>query len=129
MTYFPEPEGFKLIPEGHYEFRINKEPVLEKFRYTDKDGAEQEGRRMVVYAIGLNDQGDFMIRDVIAVFEPRYRELCEALKVEHGKDISVNGSIFLAEVKHEPSKKDPSKIFPRLTNIKAKNGGDDDIPF
>ncbi len=127
MTYFPEPEGFKLIPEGHYEFRINREPVLEKYHYTDKDGADKEGRRMVVFAVGLNDQGEFMIRDVMAVFEPRYRELCEALKVEHGRDIAITGAVFEADVKHEPSKKDPTKIFPRLVNITGKDG--DDIPF
>lgn len=129
MTNFPEPEGYRLIPEGHYEFRINKEPELQKFTYTDKDGNQKDGRRMKVFAIGLNDQGEFPISDMIAVFEPRYRELCEALGVEHGKDISVTGAVFMADVKHEASKKDPSKIFPRLFNITAKNDIDGDCPF
>jgi hypothetical protein len=126
MTYFPEPEGFKLIPEGHYEFRINKEPELQKYTYTDKDGNSKEGRRLKVFAVGLNGQGEWLITDTIAVFEPRYRELCEALNVEHGKDISVTGTIFEADVKHEASKKDPTKVFPRLANIAGKG---DDIPF
>ena len=129
MTYFPEPEGFKLIPEGHYQFRINKEPELQKFTYTDKDGNQKDGRRLKVFAVGLNDQGEFLITDQIAVFEPRYRELCEALGVEHGKDISITGALFAADVKHEASKKDAAKIFPRLANITAKNGGDGDCPF
>ena len=128
MTTFPEPEGFQLIPEGHYEFRLNKEPELKKFTYT-KNGEEKEGRRIVIYAIGLNDEGEFSIRDAIATFEPRYRDLCEALKVEHGKDISVTGSVFLADVKHESPKNDPTKTYPRLTNITAKDGNGDDIPF
>jgi hypothetical protein len=127
MTYFPEPEGFKLIPEGHYEFRINKEPELQKFSYTDKEGNSKDGRRLKIFAVGLNPQGEFLITDMIAVFEPRYRELCDALKVEHGKDISITGAVFEADVKHEASKKDPNKVFPRLANITAKDG--DDIPF
>ena len=128
MTTWPKPEGFELIPEGHYEFRISKEPELKAFTYT-KDGVEKEGRRMIVYAIGLNDQGEFGIRDAIATFDPRYRELCDALKVEHGRDIQVSGSTFLADVKHEADKSNPNKVYPRLANITAKNGGDDDIPF
>jgi len=127
MTYFPEPEGFVLIPEGHYEFRLNKEPELKKFTY-QKNGEEKEGRKIVIYAIGLNDQGEFFIKDQIATFEPRYKELCDALKVEHGKDISVSGSVFLADVKHESPKNDPTKTYARLVNITSK-GGDDDIPF
>lgn len=130
MTYFPEPEGFKLIPEGHYEFRVNKEPELQKFQYTDKDGNSKDGRRLKVFAIGLNAQGEFPISDMIAVFEPRYRELCEALGVEHGKDIAVTGALFEADVRHEASKKDPSKVFPRLFNITAKGAErDGDCPF
>lgn len=129
MTYFPEPEGFKLIPEGHYEFRINKEPELQKFSYTDKDGNQKDGRRLKLFAVGLNDQGEFLITDTIAVFEPRYRELCEALKVEHGKDIAITGAMFQADVKHETSKKDPTKVFPRLANMMPKNGVEDDLPF
>ena len=127
MTNFPEPEGYKLIPEGHYEFRINKEPILKGFTYKDREGNEKQGRKMVVYAVGLNDEGEFSVIDNIATFEPRYRELCEALKVEHGKDIQVTGAIFEADVKHEPSKNDPTKIFPRLVNITGK--GDDDVPI
>jgi hypothetical protein len=123
---FPEPEGWVLIPEGHYQFRLNKEPVLQKFTYKDGQGESKEGRRMIVYAIGLNENGEFPIRDNIAVFEPRYRELCEALKVEHGKDIQVSGAVFEADVKHDASKTDPTKTFPRLVNITSK---DDDLPF
>ena len=126
MTCFPEPEGFKLIPEGHYQFRLNKEPELQKFTYTDKDGNQKEGRRLKVYAVGLNSDGEYLMTDTIAVFEQRYAEFCAALGVEHGKDIDVKGAVFEADVKHEPSKKDPTKAFPRLVNITGKG---DDIPF
>lgn len=129
MTYFPEPEGFKLIPEGHYQFRIHKEPELKKFTYT-KDGDEKESRKIVIEAMGANADGDFYIKDHIAVFEPRYKDLCEALGVEHGKDIAVSGAIFEADIKHEPDKRNPQKAYPRLQNIKAKGAAeDDDIPF
>ena len=123
---WPEPEGFVLIPEGHYEFRLNREPELEKFSY-QKDGQPKDGRRIVIYAIGLNDQGEFSIKEKIAAFDPRYRELCDALKVEHGKDISMAGTVFQADVKHEVDKTNPNKHYARLYNFTAKNG--DDIPF
>lgn len=126
MTNFPEPEGFKLIPEGHYSFRINKAPVLKGFTYKDKEGTEKEGRKLILYAIGLNSDGEYQVSDGIVVWEPRYRELCEALGVEHGKDINVVGAVFEADVKHEPDKKDPMKAYPRLYNFTGKS---DDIPF
>ena len=126
MTTWPKPEGFELIPEGHYEFRLNKEPELKGFKYT-VDGTEKEGRKMVIYAVGLNGSGEYRIREAIATFDPRYKELCDALKVEHGRDIQMEGSIFEADVKHEADKSNPTKVYPRLVNITSK--GDDDIPF
>lgn len=134
---WPEPEGKAKIPEGHYSFRLNKEPELRKFTYHDKAGAEREGHKIIVYAVGIGDNGEYPIADAIAAFEDRYRDLCLALGVEHGRDIQVAGAYFDADVKHELDRKDPTKSYPRLYNIRKR--GDvpdigpeppgDDVPF
>jgi hypothetical protein len=123
---WPEPEGRKTIPEGHYSFRINREPDLKSFSYTDKNGTERDGRKLVIYAVGINSDGEFPVADAFLPWEPRYTELCEALGIEHSKDIEVTGIIFEADIKHQPDKKDPTKSYPRIVNITAKT---DDIPF
>jgi hypothetical protein len=122
---FPAPENVK-IPEGHYKFRLNREPELKKVRYT-KDGIEKEFVKVVIYATGLNEEGEFKIADAFMPFEDRYTELLAALGVEHSKDVDVAGSTFEADIVHEPDKKDPLKSWPRIAHIMTKP--DDDIPF
>lgn len=136
---WPEFEGKVKIPVGHYSFRMNVEPKLESFPYKDQAGNAKSGRRIVVYAIGLSlgpDAGEFSVVDRITAWEQRYADLLQALGVEHGRDLVMAGSRFEADIIHEPDKTDPTKSYPRLTNITAvvdippsTGPGDDDIPF
>jgi len=131
---WPESEN-KRIPEGFYRFRINREPEFRKFPYSDKQGNKKEGTKIVLYIKGLNDKGEFSHVEGIPVWDPRYEELCQALGVEHGKDIEVSGMTFDGYIKHEADKNDPSKIYPRLYGIQANDAPiasantDDDVPF
>ena len=131
MAQWPEPEN-KRIPEGHYEFRLNREPEILNFTYHDKQGNEKQGRKLKLYAIGLSPVGSFRVIDNFLPWEERYADLCKALGVEHGKDIEMQGSVFEADIKHEPDKKDPSKSWPRIVNIvvpEDKPEAGDDVPF
>lgn len=123
---FPPPEN-ERIPAGHYQFRLVSDPELKKFPYKDKNGDEKEGRKISIIAIGLNDKGQYRHREEIAVFDQRYTDFLAALGVEHSKDVTVQGSIFEADIVYEPDRKDPLKSWPRLANIIASGG--DDIPF
>ena len=132
---WPEFEGRVKIPVGHYSFRMNREPELKSFPYM-KDGNAKSGRKIVIYAIGLNEHGEFPVVDAIVAWEERYVDLCQALGVEHGRDLVMAGSRFEADIIHEPDKTDPTKSYPRLTNIIAvadippsTGPGDEDIPF
>jgi hypothetical protein len=133
---WPEYEGKAKIPEGHYQFRLNREPDLKVFKYTDRNGIEKTGHQIIIYATGLNAAGTFTVADRITVWEPRYRDLLDALKVEHGKDIEMVGGVFEADIVHDADKTDPMKSWPRIVNIVVNNdlpptndGGGDDIPF
>jgi len=134
---WPEPTSRVKIPEGHYSFRLNREPEIKHYPYTDKNGNQQEGTKVVIYAIGLaEDGGSFSIADAFLPFEQRYRDLCASLGVEHGRDIQAEGSVFEADIVHEPDKKDPTKSWPRIVNIAVQedvpptpNGEGEDIPF
>ena len=123
---FPAPEN-ERIPSGHYQFRLNRDPELKKFTYKDKNGDDKEGRKIVLFAVGLNDKGQYQIRDEIAVFDQRYTDFLAAVGVEHSKDVTVQGAVFEADVVYEADKKNPLKSWPRLANIIASGG--DDIPF
>jgi len=129
---FPAPENVK-IPEGHYQFRLNREPELKKFTFTDaKTGESREGRKVVIYATGLNSEGEYRISDALLPWEQRYADFLKALGIEHSKDINVQGATFEADVIHEADRKDPLKSWPRLQNIKGREDvpdGGDDIPF
>lgn len=138
MTYWPKPEK-TLAPEGPYEFRLNKEPELKKF--TDRNG--KESRRLIVYAIALGESGEYSIIDSFVPWEQRYTDLCAALGVEHGRDITMAGSIFKADIKHEEKKDKPGEFWARIANVvvpedprqgslipeSAQEGEGDDIPF
>jgi hypothetical protein len=136
MSRWPEPEN-KLIPEGHYQFRLNREPEFRKFPYTDKSsGAKKEGIKIVLYVKTVGDQGEFSHVEGIPVWDVRYDALCKVLGVEHGKDIEMSGSVFDASVKHEMDKTDPTKIYARIYGIKPhgdvpteEQGDSSDIPF
>jgi hypothetical protein len=121
------PEYKARIPEGHYRFRLNREPELKAFTYRDRNGKEQEGRKIVIYAIGAGEKGEYPVSDGFLPWEDRYDDLLKALHVEHGRDIQVEGSIFEADIKYAPDKKDSSKSYPHIVNIVIPEG--DDIPF
>ena len=129
MTNFPAPQT--KIPEGHYQFRLNREPEL-----NEKVG--KNGKRfstVTIFAIGLNDEGEFYIIDNFLPWEDRYVDLLAALGVEHSSEVDVVESIFEADVVHVPDQNDPTKTWPKLTDIVPANAdpkettGDDDLPF
>jgi hypothetical protein len=135
---WPTFEGNKKIPEGHYTFKFNREPELLGFTYKDKDGQEKKGRKIKVYATTYDavSNDEYRIIDAIVAWEDRYADLCAALRVEHGRDLQMEGAVFQADVKYEADKNDPTKAYPRLVNIKphddvpqGKDVGGDDIPF
>lgn len=130
MAVWPEPES-RMIPEGHYTFRLSEEPDFETWDYTDKKtGKPRVGRKIIVQLVGKNDGGEFEMRADIPVWDTRYADLCAALGVDHGQDISMAGAEFEADVYHEPDGRDPSKSWPRLKGIKAAGAADgNDIPF
>lgn len=134
MAMWPEPENRKA-PEGHYEFRLNREPEILKFTYHDKNGNEKESRKVKLYAVAAGPAGTFPVIDQFLPWEGRYSDLYKALGVEHSKDIEMEGSTFEADIKHEPDRKDPSKSYVRIVNIKVPDDkpgageGGDDIPF
>jgi len=132
---WPEPER-KRIPEGHYQFRLNREPELVPITITDKDGNKRESRRLKLYARGIGEPGEFNVIDSFVPWEDRYADLCAALGVEHGKDIQMEGAVFEADIKHEVNKDDPTKVYSRIINIVVSNDvprvtDDDgvDVPF
>jgi hypothetical protein len=133
MTYWPPP-GNQLPPEGHYSFRLNKEPALKTYR----DKNDKEGKRLVIYAIALGEKGEFAVTDSFMPWETRYADLCAALGVEHGRDITMAGAIFEADIKHEPRKDKVGEMSARIVGIKVPKPpepepmpeeGGDDIPF
>lgn len=135
MSQWPKPEN-TIIPEGHYQFRLNREPEFRKFPYHDKTGAEKEGSKIILYIRGIGDTGEFSHVEGIPVWDSRYAKLCEVLDVEHGRDILMAGSMFEADIKHEADKRDPTKVYARLYGI-AKAGAPlgaepdepSDVPF
>jgi len=131
---WPEPEN-KKIPEGHYQFRLNREPELVPITITDKDGNKRESRRLKIYARGIGTEGEFGVVDSFVPWEDRYGDLCAALGVDHGRDIQMEGAIFEADIKYQTAGNDPTKSYPRIVNIVVANdptpasGDGDDIPF
>jgi len=120
---WPESEK-KRIPEGHYQFRLNREPELIPITVTGNDGVKRKSQRIKVYARGINEQGEFGVIDSFVPWEDRYDDLLTALGVEHGKDIKMEGAVFEADIKHEQSKADPTKVYSRIVNIVVSN----DVP-
>jgi hypothetical protein len=135
---FPEYEGKRKIPVGHYQFRLNKEPDLIAFDYTDpNNGEKKKGHKIKLYAVGISPAGEFSVIDQIPVWDLRYSDLLKALQIEHGRDIQVEGAIFEADIVHEADKQDPTKSYPRIVKIVPASdipqgkdvGGGDDVPF
>jgi len=126
---WPQPEN-QRIPEGHYQFRLNREPELIPITITGKDGNKRESRRLKIYARGIGDQGEFGVIDSFVPWEERYADLCKALKVDHGRDIQMQGAVFEADIVHEMNPNDPTKAYSRIVNIVVPAEGDgDDVPF
>jgi hypothetical protein len=129
----PAPQNEKP-PEGHYQFRLNREPELKKFNYTDKNGASKEGVKVLIYATALGSNGQYSMVDGFLPWEPRYPELLATLGVKHSEEVELAGAVFEADIKYQADKKDPLKSYPRIVNI-TKQGdmppdeGGDDIPF
>jgi hypothetical protein len=121
------PPGNELPPEGHYSLKLNREPDIKK----EKTEAGKEYVRLVLYATALGTDGNYRIVDGFVPWDPRYADLCKALGVEHGKDITMEGAVFEADIKHEEFK---GKVRARIANIVVqadipdKSVGDD-IPF
>jgi hypothetical protein len=133
MPTWPKPES-NVIPEGHYTFRLREEPVFEPFDYTEKKtGKQGQGTRIIIFVVGTNGIGEeFSAREQMPAWDPRYTDLCEALGVDHGRDIKMAGARFEGDVIHEPDKKDLTKSWPRIIKIKraadAPADADDDVP-
>jgi len=126
---WPEPENQK-IPEGHYQFRLNREPELIPIKITDKDGNKRDSRRLKIYARGIGDEGEFGVVDSFVPWEERYADLCKALKVDHGRDIVMEGAVFEADIVHEADPNNPLKSYARITKIVVPAEGEgDDVPF
>ena len=134
MPWWPEPERTR-VPEGHYDFRLNKEPEVIKFTYHDKNGNEKDSKKLKLFAVAFGQGGLFPVVDVFLPWEDRYTDLCKALDVEHGKDIVMEGATFEADIKYVADRKDATKSWPRIVNIVTgdekpeKVEGGDDIPF
>ena len=126
---WPKSEN-ERIPEGHYSFRLNREPELKAFSSTDREGRPKEGRRIILYVRGIGDQGEFSHVESFVPWEERYAQLCKALHVDHGRDIEMEGAMFEADIKHEPDPNNPLKSYARIVNIVVPAEGDgDDVPF
>jgi hypothetical protein len=137
MTYLPPPEKQK-IPEGHYHFRLNREPELQVIKLKNQDGTTRDGRKLLIYVTGINETGEFRHAESLVPWDERYAELLAALGVEHSKDVELVDRYFEADIVHEKDKVDPTKTWPRLRNIlpsgavskEPKDADiDGDIPF
>jgi len=128
MTNFPAPQT--KIPEGHYQFRLNKEPILDE--KIGKGG--KKFSTVTIYAIGLSEEGEFYIIDNFLPWEDRYADLLAALGVDHSAEVEVVGSVFEADVVHVPDQRDSTKTWPKLKNITSSDRepgddiGEDDLP-
>lgn len=128
MSKWPKPES-NMIPEGHYVFRFREEPIFEPYTFTDKKtGNDRQGQKITFFAVGSSGDEEFDVRESFFVWDTRYADLCAAVGVEHGKDIKVGGAHFEGEIIHEASKKDPTKVYPRIINIAAHFEGDMEFP-
>ena len=135
MTNFPAPEKSK-IPEGHYSFRVNREPDLMVIEVKGQDGNPKKSRKIVLYVIGINPTGEYLHSEGFVPWDERYADLLAALGVEHGRDIDITGTIFEADIEHVQDKKDAAKFWPRLKNLLPQGKApvtdadiDGDIPF
>jgi len=136
MAQWPEPEN-QRIPEGHYQFRLNREPEIIVISISDGKGGKRPSKRLKLYARGTGAKGEFGVIDSFVPWEERYSDLCKAIGVEHGKDIVMAGAVFEADIIHEPDPNNPSKVYARIQNIvvpednrtpEDKAAGDD-VPF
>jgi len=130
---FPDPESF-LVPEGHYTFKISKEPSINR----------TNNRIWIIFYFKVtNEYGETRdFSDVIFPSEPRYIDLLFALGAKpdekgtpHLHDIDPIGLTFEADIIHGPDRKDPTKTRDSVTNIVVSNdvppttGEDTDVPF
>lgn len=118
--------GYGLFPEGKYTFTVTEVP--EKFR------AGKSIRFVWKFVTEvLNEAGEWVNRkyvESIMVFE--MADLLRALgyeekgknKFEWDRD-TVVGKRFTAEIQHIPDRKDQSKVWARLRNIKSSES----VPF
>lgn len=131
---FPEPEK-QRIPEGHYSFRVNREPDLKIIEVKDRDGGKKKARKIVLYVVGINDKGEYRHSEGFVPWDDRYADLLAALGVEHGRDVDVTDTIFEADIEYVQDRTDKAKFWPRLKNILPSGAApkdsdiDGDIPF
>jgi len=134
---FPAPEK-QRIPEGHYSFRVNREPELKAIEVKDKNGEKRPSRKVVLYVIGINPTGEYRHSESFVPWDERYADLLDALGVEHSSDADVDvvDTIFEADIEYVPDRTNATKTWPRLKNI-LPNGQsavadkdiEGDIPF
>ncbi len=132
---FPEPEK-QRIPEGHYQFRVNREPELKVIEVKGQDGQKRPSRKVVLYVVGLNETGEYRHSESFVPWDDRYADLLAALGVDHSVEIEVTDTIFEADIEYVPDRTDPTKRWPRLKNIMPKGAApvsdkdiEGDIPF
>ena len=135
MTMLPDYEQ-RLIPEGTYAFNISTEPEVRRSRTTDDRGKSRETLNVKVkLLVDLGNGRQTTHTEVFFVHEPRYRDFLLAIGCKRSDDghihtpesFDVIGRSFVADLIHEPNKKDPSRVWARVTNFKLGNE-DDDIP-
>jgi len=134
MTTLPEYEE-RLTPVGEYEFTVNEEPEVRRSRSTDGQGKSRETLNVKVKFLLTAPNGrQLRHTDVFFIHEPRYRDFLSALGCKKGEDGRVHtpesfdivGQSFVAEIVHESSKTDQSKIWARIANFKLAE--DNDVP-
>ena len=137
MTVLPAPESNRP-PEGIYEVYLNREPDVEPFPYTRKDGTHHTSKKLILFVEVTGEAGTFSIVDSFLPWDQRYLDLLAALNVEHGREIRMTGMTFTADITYAADKHDASKSYPRLTKIRPSLGDDsadypaadgDGIPF
>lgn len=121
---WPEPK--KGIPEGHYCFTLIEEPELFK----------NESGKLRLSLTLIATPGDHRHKESFFPWEERYEDLCRVLRVEHGKDIKMEGASFEGDIIYEPDRNNPAKVYARIRNIApcgefaaGKADPDGDIPF
>ena len=121
----------RRIPEGRYQFTVIEEPEQRRHR-----GEKGEFISVTFKFEAKNDDGVKSHMESFLPWEERYGLLAEAFGAPQEGDRfrmsqleRITGKMFYATIRNEPDRKDPSKTWPRITEIEIPQGlEDDDIP-